>query len=558
MRNTPLACSSVCSAVLAMIARTVGFVFLFSLTFPLHAPAQDFIPEKFDQELIEETLRDQEILREEMLLDQEILREEMEQIRLEIQRIMKEITLMMKGEALKLKAELEGLKEETQRIQREILVTLEKSKQDFLAGKEEMQRELKKMRQEAKILTTEIKEVLEDQRAVWQQETVALQGSLVEARKEMNTAKVNSEDVLKSSRSAIRKFQKEKIVTMAVSQSKSNAAMLDARITLKQSQNEYKHDSASINAELKADMEETRDAMQSRRKAQNRRSKNAQQEVLAALKTAKKQRLAELKQDLTRKKVPKRKVQKRKVQKRKVVKITKKQIRKKKRPKKVATRKVRVARAKVKTVDRRKAKKPIKKKPAIKQPPLIVRDDSTLQDIQEDKELEPVESKLAVAAIKIPEGLAQEKISRVSKSITNLKKELKKESGNPGALLAKLGDAYLEAQRFMDSQTDDKERQKLFDLSENQDLLLGSYEQAAWAYKLSLNFNHKSAETHLKIGKIYDEMEDGKNALMHAKLAHQIFKKQGNSSQMEEAQAFIAVLTDKYESASGKKTVHSG
>ena len=56
-----------------------------------------------------------------------------------------------------------------------------------------------------------------------------------------------------------------------------------------------------------------------------------------------------------------------------------------------------------------------------------------------------------------------------------LKNNLKNNGGNPGTLLAKLGEAYLEAQRFMDSQMDDEEKQNLLDLSENGDLVLGSY-----------------------------------------------------------------------------------
>jgi hypothetical protein len=75
---------------------------------------------------------------------------------------------------------------------------------------------------------------------------------------------------------------------------------------------------------------------------------------------------------------------------------------------------------------------------------------------------------------------------------------------------------------------------------------------------LALAFNHKSAETHLKIGKIYDEMQDGKNALMFANLAHQIFKRNHKSSQMDEAQSFIDQLTAKYENKPEKKAVQKG
>ena len=153
---------------------------------------------------------------------------------------------------------------------------------------------------------------------------------------------------------------------------------------------------------------------------------------------------------------------------------------------------------------------------------------------------------IAKAPAKTSEETPQEKVSRFSKNIASLKGELKKQSSDPWALLAKLGDAYLEAQRFINSQKDDEERQKIFNLSYSENLFLGSYEQAAWAYKLSLTFNHKSAETQLKIGKFYAEMGDGRNALMHAKFAHQIFKKQDNSKQMVETQTFIEMLTAKY------------
>ena len=55
-----------------------------------------------------------------------------------------------------MKAELQGLQLGTKAIQKELLGILEKSKNDFLAGKEEMKRELQKMRVEAKSMTQEI------------------------------------------------------------------------------------------------------------------------------------------------------------------------------------------------------------------------------------------------------------------------------------------------------------------------------------------------------------------------------------------------------------------
>jgi hypothetical protein len=68
---------------------------------------------------------------------------------------------------------------------------------------------------------------------------------------------------------------------------------------------------------------------------------------------------------------------------------------------------------------------------------------------------------VAKAPAQTSEESPLEKASRFSKNITNLKWKLKKKSGDPETLLAKLVDAYLEAQRFINSQKDDVERQKI-------------------------------------------------------------------------------------------------
>ena len=555
MRTAFLTISSGRSTIFRMAARSLfsGFLVLSCVLIFSTAQAQDFVPEKFDKSLIQDSLKDQEILREEMLLEQEILREEMEQIRLEIQRIMREIALSMKEEALKLKAELEGLQGETQRIKEEIMAALERSKKDFTEGQEEMRRELQKMRQEAKTLTKEIKEVLDEQKEVWKQETAALQGSLVEARNEMNSAKVDTDAALEESRSASNQIKKEQQLTMADSRAKSGAAMYEAGSDFKQSQSDYKQASKSIALELMADMKETRKTMQRRQEIQKRDSENSQQEVLAALKNTKRQRIAELKRDSNRSKLKKKRY----------ARPTKKRTRKPKPRKKPVSQASRGQQA------RKKAEKQIDTKSGDKQLDLAIKEDQPLPDSLGRQEQpkgvatprtldeatdEGEEVTVADARAKTSEETLQEKTSRFSRNIANIKGELRNKSGNPGALLAKLGDAYLEAQHFINSQKDEEERQKIFDFSDNQNLILGSYEQAAWAYKLSLTFNHKSAETHLKIGKIYAEMGDERNALMYAKLAHQIFKRHDNSKQMEETQTFINMLTSKFKNKSEKNS----
>jgi hypothetical protein len=526
------------------------------------AQAQVFQPEKFDKSILEDSLQDQEFLREEMLLEQEILREEMEQIRIEIQRIMKEITIAMKAEALKLKAELEGLQQETKVIQEELLGILEQSKQDFIAGKEEMQKELQKMRVEAKVLTKDIKQVLEDQKEVWKQETAALKDSLIEARQEMASAKVDSEEILQETQSAFSDIKDKNDFNLADIRAESNAALLDAGNAFKQSQQDSKEESLQLNAELKAGMNGARQDMQQGQREQRRDSGNANRDVLASLKVDKNSRIAELKKDANQKKL----------QRKRDSRSARKQVKKQKRTQSVEKRKGLITKSKAKAA-RKKAVKRIRPTRRDKKRSQGREDGGTklfgepgirkIEKLPEQEEIVTEESAVVVASA--PEGSVnsseespQEKLSRFSKNITDLKKRLKNSRGNPGALLAKLGDAYLEAQRYMDSKTDNEERQNLLKLSDQKGLLLGGYEQAAWAYKLALTFDRKNPATHLKIGKIYDEMEDGPNALMFTKLAHKIFKRGRNSSQIEETQTLIDTLTAKYEDKSGKKIVPKG
>jgi hypothetical protein len=532
MQNAALKTSSGRSSIFNPKVRPFFIKILFLhclLLLPLPVYAQDFKPEKFDQNLIAETLRDQAILREEMILEQEILREEMEQIRIEIQRIMKEIALSMKVEALKLKAELEGLQLETKAIQEEILGILEKSKKDFADGKEDMQKELEKMRAEAKTLTKDIKQVLQDQKAVWKQETADLQDSLVEARKEMNSAKVDSKEVLKSSRSALGAIKKESALTLADSQAQSNSAMLDAKNSLQKSQKDYQKNSKSVVQELTADMKEARESMKRRQSAQRKDSNNAQREVLAALKTTKKKRISELRQDAIRQGA----------QSKKDARSTVKQSRKQSRVKNVEKRQALLRNSRTKVLDninskkratqnRKTQKKSIRKEKIVKKRVAhrkASQKDSVLQGSQDrqnnkiivespkvldknfnrtfgetglkenkkkvapenllENQTESIVATLPDTTANTHEETSQDKLSQFSKNITDLKKQIQNSQGNPEILFIKLGDDYLDAQRFMDAQKDTQERKSLLDFSEDKKLLLGSYEQATWAYKLA-------------------------------------------------------------------------
>jgi hypothetical protein len=560
MQNAALTISAGRSVALRTAVLFLGFLILQCFSFSSPVQAQIFKPEKFDKSILEDSLRDQEFLREEMLIEQEILREEMEQIRQEIQRIMKEITLAMKEEALKLKAELEGLQLETKSIQKELLGILEQSKNDFIAGKEEMQKELQNMREEAKILTKDIKQVLEDQKEVWALETAALKDSLVEARKEMESAKVDSAEVLKETRSAFSDLKTENDFNMAEMRAESSATLSEAGDVLKKSQQDYKQESQGLSAELKAGMSGARQAMQQGQREQRRDAVIANSDVVAALKIGKKKRLAELKTDSKRKRL----------QSKRDLRSGRKRTLKQKRTQSVEQRQALLDRSKKDrrraarrvTPGRRVERKPVSREEEVQrqfgEPGLRKVEELPAQEETGADEAEVIVASLPDASTETAEDSPQKQLTQFSKNITDLKQQIKKSKGNPGTLLAKLGDAYLEAQRFMDSETDDQEKQSLLELSGNRDLLLGSYEQAAWAYKLALTFDRKSAETHLKIGEIYDEMEDGQNALMFAKLAHQIFKKSRNLSQMEKTQSYIDSLTAKYESPAEKKLVPKG
>jgi hypothetical protein len=103
----------------------------------------------------------------------------------------------------------------------------------------------------------------------------------------------------------------------------------------------------------------------------------------------------------------------------------------------------------------------------------------------------------------------------------------------------------LKAQRFIDS-SDDIAKVALLQFANKKGLPLASCEQAEWAFKIALTFNTDKAETHMQIWKIYDEVDDGDNAIMYSKLAHLLYRKNKNSLKMQEAQNFIESLRIKY------------
>jgi len=139
----------------------------------------------------------------------------------------------------------------------------------------------------------------------------------------------------------------------------------------------------------------------------------------------------------------------------------------------------------------------------------------------------------------------KQKLFDLGNQIKLLRKKVKTKNGNASKEFIELGNKYLEIQRFIDS-LDDLEKLALLKFSDQNNLQLGSYEQATWAFKIALSFNRNQGETHLTIGKIYDEISDGKNAIMYARLANLVFIKKNNQAKMKEAQSFIESLEKKY------------
>jgi hypothetical protein len=298
------------------------------------------------------------------------------------------------------------------------------------------------------------------------------------------------------------------------SRAQSNAALFEARNTLKESQREYQEESKSVARDFFAGMNVAKKTMRRGQKAQRRDAKHSNRKVLAALKIGKKKRISELKQDSSRKKF----------RKKRNVRTARKQIKKQKRIRNLEKRQAVLRTSRSKIADRKKTekrkterrksqkrsivgKKKVERRLAVKaasdlrssQDKQNKINEETLKsldrefdkeiDVPEIKETEKkpeqgkvVEEEAEVVVASLPntpvkssEETPQAKLSRFSKNISGLKNNLKNNGGNPGTLLAKLGEAYLEAQRFMNSQMDDEEKQNLLDLSENGDLVLGSY-----------------------------------------------------------------------------------
>ncbi|MBT5472235.1 MAG: hypothetical protein HOK41_16650 [Nitrospina sp.] len=488
---------------------------------------------QFDSINRDEILRDQEILREQMQLQQEILREEMEKIRIETQKIMKDISLAMKEEALKLKDELVELQKETAEINKEIVDSLETAKQDFLEGKDDMRKELENMRKEAKSLTKEISVVLKDQNQVWKEETGSLQDSLLEAKAELAAAQADSDEILESSREAYKDFQVDKVVTMDDSKDKSGKAMAQAEDTLQKSTRDYKKASERTAAEILAQMNDAKNSMKRRQTIQKKDAANANREVLASIQKDKRSRDSELQSSKL------------------------KNSANLKRAKQLGQ----SIQADIKQANlRRGGSKAALKNRANKQGDEetggfgdgILNARGGLESFQDDSDANrrnrgsENEGADGLMDGEMSPDQLKEKLFAFGNRIKILKKRIEGKSGNASPELIELGNEYLAAQRFIDSR-DDLEKVALLQYANIKSLPLGSYEQAAWAFKIALRFNTNKGQTHLTIGKIYDEINDGKNAIMYAKLAHLVFRQKKNATKMKETQNFIESLTKKYE-----------
>ncbi|MBC8283992.1 MAG: hypothetical protein H8E32_09280 [Nitrospinae bacterium] len=509
---------------------------LFQIFFFISSTWAQIEPFQFDQISKEETLRDQQILREQMQLQQEILREEMERVRVETQKIMKDISLAMKEEAVKLKEELQELQKETTKINKEIVDSLEQAKKDFSEGRDEMRKELENMRKEAKSLTKEISVVLEEQGHVWKEETVSLQDSLMEAKAELAAAQADSDEILESSRSAYRDFQTDKVVTMNDSKEKSGEAMDEAGNTLQKSTRDYKKASERTSAEILAQMKDAKNSLRRQQANQRKNAANTNRQILASVQKDKLSRNAELQNSKSQNRADLKK----------------------------ARQLGQAAQADSRLASLRRADSQAASKNKGGRSTDSVQDDETggfgdgvlgaqgnLESFEDDSAANRRRGSAADGEEEGREGpptLAElkERLLQFGNRIKILKKQIEENRGNPSPELIELGNEYLAAQRFIDSR-DDFEKLALLQFANEEALPLGSYEQAAWAFKIALGFNTNKGETHLAIGKIYDEIQDGNNAIMYAKLAHLVFRQKKNSEKLKETQSFIDSLTKKYE-----------
>lgn len=172
-----------------------------------------------------------------------------------------------------------------------------------------------------------------------------------------------------------------------------------------------------------------------------------------------------------------------------------------------------------------------------------LKDESAEKPLQKNENILEKEEEKGTPKATIEEQ--KQKLFDFGNQIKILRKRVKVKNGNASKEFIELGNKYLETQRFIDSQ-DSLKKLTLLKFSNQKNLYLGSYEQATWAFKIALSFNRNKGETHLAIGKIYDEISDGENAIMYARLAHLVFSKKKNKAKMQETQSFIESLEKNY------------
>ena len=350
---------------------------------------------------------------------------------------------------------------------------------------------------------------------------------MLAAKAELAAAQSESGDVLEDSRSAYKDFQAEKIITMSDSKGESIEAMTEAGHTLEKSKRDYKKASERTASEILAQMKSAKDSLKRGQAKSKIDTNKAKKEILAALQKDQLRRKAALRNLKRRNKANLKKAENEASKKKALGKTTDR-----KRDESIGNfgEGIQDAKGGLESFKDQAADKRSRQK-----------DNATEKPSQRTVLGDEEEGSTVVLTLEEQ----KQKLYNFGNRIKILKKRIEEKSGNASPELLELGNEYLAAHRFIDSR-DDLEKLALLQFANRKDLPLGSYEQAAWAFKIALSFNRSKGETHLTIGKIYDEINDGKNAIMYAKLAHLVFKQGKDKAKIQEAENFIEALSKKY------------
>lgn len=178
----------------------------------------------------------------------------------------------------------------------------------------------------------------------------------------------------------------------------------------------------------------------------------------------------------------------------------------------------------------------------------ITRDDNAeeqTEERQQTKEEQLAQAKRQAHLAADPLLIHKEKLTVFSNQIKKLKLEMARGEKNMRPGLIEIGRLNIESQHYQANLKPD-ERSKIIEHANHSDTILGNFDMAVWTLKSAVRLNPESGSTHLQLAQLFEEMQEGAEAIHHAKLAEHLFRKKNQKKRAAEAKTLGQTIYKKF------------